>query len=62
MYHFILDGNKVIIVKDLMYCLVGKILSFILVFLMRFTKFILPFEMLIAFHVSVVRKSFVHSS
>ena len=62
MYHLILDGDKVIIVQDLMYCLIGKILSSVFVFLIRFAYLVLPFVMLIALLVSIMRKSFVHSS
>ena len=62
MYHLILDGDKVIIVQDLMYCLIGKILSSVFVFLIRFAYLVLPFVMLIALLVSVMRKCFIHSS
>ena len=55
MYHLILDSDKVIIVKDLMYCLVGKIPSSVFVFLIRFAHLVLSFEMLIALFVSVMR-------
>ena len=55
MYHLILDGDKVIIVQDLMYRLVGKILSSVFVFLIRFAHLVLPFKMLIALFVSVMR-------
>ena len=62
MYHLILDGDKVIVVQDLMHCLIDKILSSVFVFLIRFAYLVLPFVMIVALLVSVMRKSFIHSS
>ena len=55
MYHLILDGDKVIIVQDLMYCLIGKILSSVFVFLIRFAHLVLSFEVLVALFVTIMR-------